>query len=352
MQKNLEADRACVAEIDAEIAWHEQCIAELQSRRVIASQALDAYKYPVLKLPNEIVSEIFLHFLPPSTICPPLTGLHSPSLLTHICSKWRAIALSTPDLWTTVPVSKFREGRDHIASEWLTRSPSRLLTVRIHGLVEEDVSRGMYSAIMSHRARLEHLTIIVPGHNIDLLEGPMPLLRHLHLDLWQLSDSQLVVLDNAPLLCSVVLSHQAAYLVELPWLQLTSLTLQCQTPNLAQCELTLFVRGDDPLPPVRLPRLQSLLLRGYKEHGEDHLGEDPLDALSHFFSQSGCNLEELVLCIIRYDDELPRYSISGYWTRFPPISEILAQWQMRIDPCEDFHSESESESEDSDDSDY
>ncbi|KAJ7734749.1 hypothetical protein DFH07DRAFT_689007, partial [Mycena maculata] len=60
---------------------------------------LDAYKDPVLTLPNEIVSEIFVHLIPRSPKCPKITGFQSPIFLGRICRKWREIAFSAPTLW-------------------------------------------------------------------------------------------------------------------------------------------------------------------------------------------------------------------------------------------------------------
>ncbi|KAJ7648651.1 hypothetical protein DFH06DRAFT_916910, partial [Mycena polygramma] len=57
----------------------------------------------VLTLPNEIVSEIFFHFLPVYPLCPPFVGIRSPTILTHICRHWREIALSAPILWRAMP---------------------------------------------------------------------------------------------------------------------------------------------------------------------------------------------------------------------------------------------------------
>ncbi|KAJ7700511.1 hypothetical protein B0H17DRAFT_925554, partial [Mycena rosella] len=54
--------------------------------------------YPVLTLPTEITSRIFVHCLPkhrrvrPSPTTPPLT-------LAQICRHWREVALSTCQLW-------------------------------------------------------------------------------------------------------------------------------------------------------------------------------------------------------------------------------------------------------------
>ncbi|KAJ7705931.1 hypothetical protein B0H14DRAFT_2415857, partial [Mycena olivaceomarginata] len=51
---------------------------------------------PVLTLPNEIISEIFVQFLPVYPLSSPSTGPFSPTLLTQICRRWREIALTTP----------------------------------------------------------------------------------------------------------------------------------------------------------------------------------------------------------------------------------------------------------------
>jgi hypothetical protein len=57
----------------------------------------DTYKYPVLALPNDVVSEIFIHAL--FSLPAPIPAPPSPTILAQICHKWRDIALSTPALW-------------------------------------------------------------------------------------------------------------------------------------------------------------------------------------------------------------------------------------------------------------
>jgi hypothetical protein len=77
----------------------------LDARRKVLKAHLDAYIYPVLTLPNEIVSEIFLHTLPSalSDHCPSST--QGPLLLGQICRKWREIALFTPALWSNIALT-------------------------------------------------------------------------------------------------------------------------------------------------------------------------------------------------------------------------------------------------------
>jgi hypothetical protein len=62
---------------------------------------LDGYKYPILTLPTEIVSEIFIHLLLPY---PMRSKLKLPTILGRVCRKWREIARSTPALWRAITV--------------------------------------------------------------------------------------------------------------------------------------------------------------------------------------------------------------------------------------------------------
>ncbi|KAJ7854619.1 hypothetical protein B0H13DRAFT_1480666, partial [Mycena leptocephala] len=91
---------------------------------------------PVLTLPNEIISEIFVHFLPIYPRFPPLHGSLSPTSLTHICRKWHEIALATPLLWRAFRLSSddsipFERQRD-ISELWLKRSRSCPLSIMVH----------------------------------------------------------------------------------------------------------------------------------------------------------------------------------------------------------------------------
>ncbi|KAF8207832.1 hypothetical protein K438DRAFT_2013255 [Mycena galopus ATCC 62051] len=58
---------------------------------------------PILTLPNEITSEIFIQCLDPqfpSYATSTTNPAHAPMLLLHVCRAWRSIALSIPGLWT------------------------------------------------------------------------------------------------------------------------------------------------------------------------------------------------------------------------------------------------------------
>jgi hypothetical protein len=115
MLGTLEADRALLADLNAlEILGLDP----VQKR-------LDSIQYPVLSLPNEITTEIFINFLPIYPLCPPLVGNLSPTTMTHVFREWREIALDNPMLWRAFGFSSHSDSsrqydiRDIWLSVWL-----------------------------------------------------------------------------------------------------------------------------------------------------------------------------------------------------------------------------------------
>ncbi|KAJ6602792.1 hypothetical protein DFH09DRAFT_1125523 [Mycena vulgaris] len=325
----LAADRARITAAEAQILDLQRSIHQLRAR-------LDSYKYPVLTLPNEIVSEIFIHFLPVYPLCPPLCGPLSPNLLTQICRKWRDIALATPQLWRAVCIRNMGNdafGRQiEMVESWLNRSASCPLSIRM----DEDTIAvlpidDVLDVIVPHYARWEHVKLLIDSVSyLPVLEGPMPFLRQLYLTVdGVLQASSAVSVRQAPLLRAVTLDNSAyttSFLPNvgfLPWSQLTSLTLIVITPtecwpilqqsaNLVHCELVIW--GDDvPQPPVTIPRLESLVFWAFGgfppmtqsldtfivpalrtlQIPEEFLGMLPVQSLTSFIAKSGCNLQKV-----------------------------------------------------------
>ncbi|KAJ6472780.1 hypothetical protein C8R47DRAFT_1022842, partial [Mycena vitilis] len=122
----LKADRVRIAEIDAQILDLQRSFLALQSERKQAQRRLNAYKFPVLTLPPEIISEIFVRTLPIYPHFPARRGSLSPTTLAQICRSWREIALTTPLLWRAISLRLLGlyafEQRVHIFNVWLQRS--------------------------------------------------------------------------------------------------------------------------------------------------------------------------------------------------------------------------------------
>jgi hypothetical protein len=322
----LEADRSFVADIEAKIQDLERSISALRIAKMSVQERLNAYKYPVLTLPNEIISEIFFHFLPAYPLFPPLTGLLSPTLLTQICREWREIALATPTLWSAIPISCSNSPQDFERHDiWLSRSNFCPLSIEIVEGRYVNCRPENLVAVIAQCARWEQLKIRLWAHSsLPTIEGPMSLLRHLDLVLKDhLRTANVIVCSVAPMLRSVILNDLAASKVILPWAQLTSLTLrtvyprQCapllkQTPNLVHCELGLLLDDHDmDGAEIQLPCLESLTLKNKYQSMTDYLyaffvpalrslqvterflGTNPIEALTLFISKSGCQLQEL-----------------------------------------------------------
>ncbi|KAJ7302658.1 hypothetical protein DFH08DRAFT_71592 [Mycena albidolilacea] len=332
MLDDLKADRSRLAYLAAQILDLERSLSALRAEQTLAQGRLDAYKYPILTLPNEITSEIFIHFLPIYPAPPPLIGIHSPTFLTRICRTWREIALATPQLWRSIGISGmlFRyRGERRISEAWANRSKTCPLSININD--RSDIGPTLLAGIIPHRARWEHLRLLVPPHSLAAMNGPMPLLRHLDLDIAGASASagnNVLTFHGVPLLRTVIL--QGGYVlsrVTLPWEQLTSLTLKHLKPsacapilqqarNLVHCDLQVWnISGLDDYqgPDIVLPYLESLVLGFLSvrkpttdfihtfmvpalrtlELPENCLGPYPVVSLESFILKSGCTLQKL-----------------------------------------------------------
>ncbi|KAF8178185.1 hypothetical protein K438DRAFT_1281351 [Mycena galopus ATCC 62051] len=328
MLTDLEADRALVARIQARILDLEHSLAELRAEQVAAQERLDSYKYPVLILPNEITSEIFIHFLPPYPICPPVLGMFSPTHLTHICHRWRKVALATPALWRAIgpsnPDLDLEPGEidmSKISDAWVNRSGSCPLSIEINEDETYDHPPSILSTLIPHRARWEYLTLLLNDHSQDalhLVEGPMPLLRHLRLSL---CDHDPFEFRDLPQLRSVEVVGNSVSRLTLPWAQLTSLTLRGGRVRGVHCDFitdgkTCTLRPVYGRLSIYWDRHRSSMLevfdvrshfyddegtRGFLailvvpalyrlEVQEKILGRNPIDSLASFITTSGCKL--------------------------------------------------------------
>jgi hypothetical protein len=323
MLNALEADRARIVVLEAEISKLELSLYALRTEKKLAQQRIASYKYPVLTLPNEIVSEIFIHFLPIYPLCPPIRGPYSPTLLTRICHKWREIALANPLLWRAILLSNDipREHQFYMCETWVSRARACPLSIHVDDNNDTIPVLEDFTALFT---RCAHLKISLGGSDIPTIRGPTPFLRHLDFSLRYPPFGQAIpAFTEAPLLRTVILNDAASNII-LPWAQLTSLTLisifphEClpilqKTSTLVHCDLRLFVWPYDPTD-ITLPYLESLALgfpwgQGSDMTGFIHIftvpalhslqiseqsfGPRPIDSIVSFLSKSSCKLQDL-----------------------------------------------------------
>ncbi|KAJ7186467.1 hypothetical protein C8R46DRAFT_275728 [Mycena filopes] len=199
----------------------------------------------MLQLPPEIISEIFMHFLPDPPDFPPLSGSSSPQLLCQICRQWSAIALSLPRLWSTIRIvftrrTRIANGHSKLFKTWLSRSADCPLSISLrsftdtYGLLSYFIRFSQFEAIS---ARLEYLDLALPFNAMAFVPCDMPNLRRVALTLTSVPSwgrEALTLFGHSPLLTHVSLERfYTQFTLRLPWAQFTH--LEVQYLQLAEC---------------------------------------------------------------------------------------------------------------------
>ncbi|KAJ7709280.1 hypothetical protein B0H16DRAFT_1821984 [Mycena metata] len=339
-RNSLAADRAHVAVIDAKIMELKRSLSLLNKERGRLQDQLDAYTYPVLTLPNEIVRRSS------STFSPYVGngGKYTLSLTNgkHIDQKLRLLKL------------------------WLQRLGSRLLSIRMDLQIDDDIQLSgdtdpnlaatldlFTRAIAAHSARWEYLRLYLPDVDPFPSIGPtLPFLRDLAMDSVNGTDSIREALHAAPLLQTVAIQLWHEHWISVyPWTQLTTffgyglLAHECvdiltQAINLVKCNVDLdwsdddvsqpyFTRHNVPIPfdfnsprlipddlPWKLLDIFTLPALQKLEIDEELLQGDPIGLLKSLISRSKCHMREL------YVPDLDRRSLEKYRLALPAVGSI------------------------------
>ncbi|KAJ7639370.1 hypothetical protein FB45DRAFT_425602 [Roridomyces roridus] len=261
--------RSQVSQLTLNIAVAKARLADMKAELVRAQRQLDSITYPVLSLPTEIVSEIFICCLPtPNTRqwtrrVDGIDSKQAPLLLSQICCQWRRIALSTSALWKRLDINlRRRQRRACIITEtWLERAHSSPLSVRLHGPTGDLVDPKKFSETF-HRYAPGIRSLEFDIFQDDLKWGMMarsidlPLLRRLSFrlvdgDAGLPESSRVEMFKNVPQLSQVLFHQVLPEVVVLPWQQLTRFTgelylpPECQDalrlmPNLEECAFSVI----------------------------------------------------------------------------------------------------------------
>ncbi|KAJ7608178.1 hypothetical protein FB45DRAFT_1067565 [Roridomyces roridus] len=180
-------------------------------------------------------------------------------LLSHICSYWRAVALSTPGLWTALSFQGSARGRRDapaLVGLWLERAKDRPISVRydyeggLEGTLEQaHVAMRIFKLLLLHRNQWKE--------------------AHLHAPFHMLAQTQFGSI-HAPFLQHLVL-HDPDIDFDLPWSQIKSYTgpfspkrnshIFFDATNLEDCVLISPLHFPNTLAPIVHQHLRRLHLQ-------------------------------------------------------------------------------------------
>ncbi|KAF9534040.1 hypothetical protein CPB83DRAFT_845001 [Crepidotus variabilis] len=271
---------------------------------------------PIRCIPEDILREIFVRCLPQDHPAP-MHDTYGPILLLRICSKWREIALSTPQLWTSIHISIPRSTSYHSQDEtevddynvkvaktvkkcasavdsWLARSGACPLDISLfsYGMIDSTYCEEIFTVVRKYSMHWKKLDFVCPADCFQtfasLSPSDVPLLKILTIKAdhnWGENQSFLWTncgIFEASKLREVSLSEVNEDPTSLPfkWSQLTSLTLLKvgrlhNPPNnrrlfdiLRQCVNLVACR-------IELPSTLPIAMLT----PEDHLSDDPIPLL-------------------------------------------------------------------------
>ncbi|KAK7028412.1 hypothetical protein R3P38DRAFT_2936300, partial [Favolaschia claudopus] len=185
-----------IEKVCAEIEVQEEVLKQLYREKSVAQRELNSLRDPISRLPLELSSQIFLQCLPED---PPKPAAHSvPMLLLNICSAWRDIALSMPDLWTTIYLDR---PQIQTLELWGSRARGHALCIHIHTALDFD----LVAFLARYAKQIKHLSLYQQDVDLDSdsLDGLVSLPRLESLEIGGIySDDE----DWALIDCSAILT--------------------------------------------------------------------------------------------------------------------------------------------------
>ncbi|KAJ7137541.1 hypothetical protein C8R43DRAFT_1109833 [Mycena crocata] len=199
--------RTALVTVKSKIVQYENILQALEIQQRALEDSLKLVVYPVLTLPYEVISRIFVACLPwhgrvrPAPLAPPL-------LLAQICGHWREVALGTCELWSSIDLRLGSginlNGRRSLLENWLFRAKGHpvSLSFRAGGRIIPPELMTSISACAGQLQRLELDGTLEATEIRQLL--PLPQFPTLRCIRTQSSDQPLLeLLQNAPALCEL-----------------------------------------------------------------------------------------------------------------------------------------------------
>ncbi|KAF5327888.1 hypothetical protein D9619_004850 [Psilocybe cf. subviscida] len=196
-------------------------------------------------LPPEILAQIFTYCIPQERF-PHISNTAAPVLLTHVSPYWRALALSLPELWSSVHIAYRNVVEDIPAIEsLLARSGDRPLALSIAIDFAEQPQEEILAVLQGHSKRWKNVRfdfghlLCPPVYSLDQALGNVPQLETFEFHAKDISDVNITpvtqLLRSAPRLRELSWFDDLAdvdTLLQLPLSRLTHLSLSIEHDTL------------------------------------------------------------------------------------------------------------------------
>lgn len=293
---------ARLSSLDLQISQLQNMLKHLETERQRIAGTVDELRLvssPCRRLPDDILSEVFLACIDNSEDfemnfekVDSLDVTHMPWVLARVCSRWRAVTVSFPQLWSSIclKLDRKRGNRNVIGSVLLLgvhlqRSTSRNLNVELESAKAVKENNVLLQVLLPTSHRWQYAALIMPQDSLKALkpiQGSLQSLRSLYLELEpppmeasHVGTGALGIFDYAAQLQVVYFNDVNRPLdLSLPWSQLTvyhwgmvggqkctpqHLEVLRQTPNMKRCTLDCSWPPEHQAgPPVTLPKLRYL----------------------------------------------------------------------------------------------
>ncbi|KAK7040706.1 hypothetical protein VNI00_009612 [Paramarasmius palmivorus] len=162
-----------------------------RARDALKSYSLQhkAMLLPIRRFPQELWETIFTFCLPSQT--PEDLDFwdttQAPWVLTHVCSRWRSIAMGYVRLWDNIiinakPLKRSKKNRNDLLRTYLERAGNHPIRVRLHLEYDRIEDRAILSRLVRHSHHWQSLELKVPVALFKLMlpiSGRLPVLQKL-----------------------------------------------------------------------------------------------------------------------------------------------------------------------------
>ncbi|KAJ7267344.1 hypothetical protein C8J57DRAFT_364296 [Mycena rebaudengoi] len=306
----LKNPRKQCADFNAQISRMQKSLDDLMRDRDELQSFIDAHLAlvsPARRLPDDVIREIFVAALPSRNCI--MSATEPPLLLCKICRPWRALALSTPQLWASVhiavPSSSRMEKMTTMVDNWLSRSGvlPLSLSVVVSNTAEPDIDVStLLNSLIHFSSRWKKFSLTLPSllsfsplskvspEHLSMLEHVCVKRQTFHgepvhsgFEVWR----SIFAFIGAPNLRNAFLNPQLAQCLSLPWGQLrhlnlsndtsayiashTALAILRQCVGLESCVLAVNFDAEIEAPPPEPCRMEHLQYLSLETSGEESL---------------------------------------------------------------------------------